>query len=187
MWTNSNAPRGACLWVPKPTAQTQDVSIMTRLVADLVDVAEGQGRAERLSLNVSPKWVKQVWFLWHVNSLLYSFQSVQFFYLCGQSGDSQVPHMWNRKFRTPSLGVCKKFSKIIGSWASPQNHYGSSGWSLGICISSKVAKMVLMLIRIDPYCSQIWSRLWGLYNQDKQLEYRKHHGSRQGQRGGNGP
>ena len=118
---------------------------------------------------------------------LYSFQSVQFFYLCDQSGDSQVPRMWNRKFRSPALGVCKKFSKITGSWASPQNHYGSSGWSLGICISSKVAKMVLMLVRIEPYCSQMWSQLWGLYNQDKQLEYRKHHGSRQGQRRGNGP
>ena len=55
---------------------------------------------------------------------LYSFQSVQFFYLCGQSGDSQVPRMWNQKFRSLALGVCKKFSKITGSWASPQNHYG---------------------------------------------------------------
>ena len=40
--------------------------------------------------------------------------------------------MWNRKFRSPALGVCKKCSKIIGSWVSPLSHYDSSGWSRGI-------------------------------------------------------
>lgn len=60
------------------------------------------------------------------------FSLSRFFYLCNQSGDSQVPCMWNRKFQSPALDVCKKCSKIIGSWVSPLSHYDSSGWSLGI-------------------------------------------------------